>query len=191
MPRKSRAQKDAEQRLTARLNEAIANYPDPGTPTQVFLDADSEASAAAEAAAEAADAKARDQESSKSDEAIRLLLEEKAELKRRLELLEEENQAAYGNFQGLKADHPFEVIVHTHEEVGKNYDVDVIHNGNKYTLKRGVATRVPLCVVRVLDDAKVQGVTTVVNPVTGNPERFAQDMHRFPYSARPLPRSAA
>lgn len=183
MPRKSRAQKDAEQRLTARLNEAIANYPDPGTPTQVYLDADSEESAERERKAPEVE--------EPSAEAITLLLEEKAELQRRLALLEEENQAMTGDFKKLKSDHPFEVIVHTHEEISKNYDVDVIHNGTKYTLKRGVATRVPLCVVRVLEDAKIEGVTTVVNPATGNPERFVQEMHRFPFSARPLPRSAA
>jgi hypothetical protein len=63
----------------------------------------------------------------------------------------------------------------------------VVHNGTKYTFKRGVPRRVPKCVVDILADAKIKGATRVINPATGNPETFVYDQNRFQYNARPLP----
>jgi len=183
MPRK----RTHAQEMT-RLAEAVDNIPPLEPPKNTWTPDTEDPVADAELEAKVADAK--DRESSASDHAKDLEIER---LRTELEkaqgaalLLQAKMEGVFGDYSKLKPDHPFEVMIHTHEEPSKNFDVPVVHNGDTYWFKRGVPQRVPKFVYDILNEARVQGTTRVVNPETGNPETFTYDMHRHQFSARPL-----
>lgn len=127
---------------------------------------------------------------------IQLLEAEKenARLRERLAELEQERQReeslrrhwVEGDFSDLPPDHPFEIVVQTDSSgLEQKPIVEPEINGKKYTIVRGIPTRVPHEVVQHLSHLKYDYTVKEIGP-NGYPLAVTYKAHRFPFSAHPL-----
>jgi len=91
-----------------------------------------------------------------------------------------------GNFNDLPMDHPFEILVHT--DAGGLDPKPIIEpeiNGVKYSIVRGIPTRVPHNVVRHLGALKYNFTVKEVS-ADGFPHLVTYNALRYPFSAHPV-----
>lgn len=90
-----------------------------------------------------------------------------------------------GDYSGFEPSDPFEVLVYTDDSPWAEHVLRPSLNGRKYPIPRGVPTRVPFAIVKLLDEAKVDGPQRRVG-LDGHPYDVHEQTHRFPFSAHPV-----
>lgn len=73
------------------------------------------------------------------------------------------------------------IQIHTHEDPARNTPVHVCVNGQVWNIKRGKPIRVPVCVMAVLDNCRVQHFAPEVD-ANGNRVMVEHDYLHYPYT---------
>jgi len=95
----------------------------------------------------------------------------------------EAQRARFARYEMIRRDYEglVTMMIHTHQDLNQNWDVPVTINGKKLELQRGKQYTVDVSVLEVLDNARMQSVTKVID-AEGNPRTQVIDQLSYPYS---------